>query len=643
MKSPRTLFAFALLFATSSMFGKISGTVQTPCSDFEYILSGNFRPESFYGKNISLLNNNNCDLDKVLYSRHTLDVNLGVLYGKETFGFPVSEMKLSIRNRGVWGNPGSISRTTSATTKVVDSVGRSHSHSIPRHIFWMREGWLKFDIGEFLGLDFGNKHNFTIGAFPFEVGRGISLGSAYAVGPELLGFYSDSIVDQYAFGAKFAGDILADCLHYDLYASILQNKSGSLSDTGAHIFGQQYGRIADPARGFGKINFIVATRLDWTAFDNDSGRLNLENYALFNSDPEQSVEFLGDASSKMGTLGFAGNYVGDWVEVGFDTAVNFGRQKVKGWDRNQVQEKNIDARVSVVNSHVVSDPDGAAIPFVGNSTAQNIIDSTFEDETQNNQIIGTVAGDIGFLAGPITLKNKNNRFRDSYSNSFHGWMFVSDLAFWLRDHTVRWAIEAGAASGDDNPNVDTMDRRYDGFVGLQELYSGNKVRSAFVLGGAGRLPRLLSTPESDQSSSRYSSAISGFTNLVYAGTSFLWKPKWEREFVLQPNVISYWQGKGIKKFDAEQKMDIDCPASKHLGVETNVFMHFYPFCDMKLYCVGSVFFPGNHYTDIKGKPINAAQQAELDLLDVTGFDADRIPNIGDDTAWTINLGIEFKF
>ena len=43
----------------------------------------------------------------------------------------------------------------------------------------------------------------TFGAFPFELGRGIALGTAYAVDASDLGFYSENAIDQYAFGGKF--------------------------------------------------------------------------------------------------------------------------------------------------------------------------------------------------------------------------------------------------------------------------------------------------------------------------------------------------------------------------------------------------------------------------------------------------------
>jgi len=308
------LFGIVLLYSSLQITGSLSTTV----NDFTYKFSGTFRPEMFYGKNISLLNNNN-DVDKIWFSRHTLDLKFGVEYGNKTYEDTVVELFFAVRDKAIWGNPESIAATTEAETKLLDAVGRKHRHAIPRHIFWMREAWLWFDLSTILGIDFGNHHSFTLGAFSFELGRGIALGNAFAVGPELLGYYTETAVDQYAFGGKLSGEILRDMLSYDLYAAVLNNKSSTLSETGAKILGQEFGRLATPARGFGKINFVIAGRLIWHVFDSERfGKMIVEPYALFNHDPEQRVEFLGDATSKLGTVGFAGEYYGDKVEFGFD-------------------------------------------------------------------------------------------------------------------------------------------------------------------------------------------------------------------------------------------------------------------------------------------------------------------------------------
>src|SRR3990167_6011144 len=618
------LFLVVAIFIPTFSWARL----QTRQNDVLFTFNGSFKPEMFTGVNVGLLNKNNVG-NQTWYMRHTLDINLGISYGEETFGSSIIDSKFNVRNKGVWGNPESLASTIEATVKDIDAVEGAHKHAIPRHIFWMREAWLDFDLKYFLGLSFLNEHSFKLGLFPFQLGRGIALGSAYAVGPELLGFYNDSSVDQFAPGGLLHGDILENYLSYDLYAAILQNRSSNLGETGAAIFGQQYGRRETPQRGSGKINFLIASRLNWDVFkSNTYGTLHVEPYALYTKDPEQKVEFLGDSSSQLGTVGLAMEYTQSIFEFGFDSAFNIGQQRVKGWDRNIITKENRNGYAAFVNSHIV-DQSGKKVPFVKGIDAQKLIDKTYDkgmqDESQNGKLVGTVDGNVGFVTGPVTLTNAANRFRNPYTNKYEGWMFVTDAGVWAYKKDLMLAVAASIASGDSNPNEETKDQQYSGFIPLQEAYSGKRVETAFL----GSFKRPLSEPTTNQAPSRFSQVVNGFTNVVSCGFSAKYEPQGVKTpFKIFPNALAYWQEKPTNKFDAKAKKELDIPASTFLGVELNIFTHWMVVKDLKLYFVGAVFFPGTHFRDIRGKPLNAAQKAELDRLDETAFDEDRIPNIG---------------
>lgn len=631
------LFVIFILFGGINCFGYNWVSLD---GDFEYSFNGWFRPEVYYGKNISLLNSNILS-DKTIFARHTFDAKFDCTYGAKTYGAGVSEFFLTVRNRSIWGNPGSIASTTDAEIKVLDAVGRKHKHAIPRHIFWMRELWLWVDLSHFFNLTLAHKHSLIFGAFPFMLGRGIALGDAYATGSELLGFYNDAIVDQFAFGAKLSGSLLKDILSYDLYTAILQNKSSNLGDTAEKILGQEYGRLRNPGRGFGKINFLIAARMNWRVLNHEKwGKLFFEPYALYNHDPEQMVEFFADASSKLGTIGLACEYYSDRFEFGFDYALNLGYQAVKGWDRNQIKDQNLNGYVTLANSHVV-DQNGNKILFTHDSQFQKIIDSSYQNETENKQEIGTVIN----ATESTTLFNTKNRFRNPYKNKYDGWMFVADCGVWLYKKDLMWTLGVGVATGDDNPNKETRDTKYSGFIGLQEVYFGKRVRSAFLLGGAGKVKRPLSAPEdATQLSNPFAPTVSGFTNLVFAGTGLNWKPtNWKKSFSCNPNLLIYWQEKPTPKFDALANKQLPTKASTFLGVEANIFVDYYILKSLKVFFVSSIFFPGSHYRDIRGKPLNKEQSEYLDRLESTGVDVNRIPNIGDNIAFTLNTGLEFRF
>jgi hypothetical protein len=632
-----------------SLFVCAAPRISADFGDIICDFSGTYKPETFYAKNVKLLNNNNVN-DRLWWARHTLDLKTHLLYGKETYCVPVAEFQFTLRSRGMWGNPEGVIKSTSSETKLLDAVGQPHTHAIPHYLFWMREAWLDINMSQALGLNINNSHRFKLGVFPFQLGRGISLGDAYAVAPEYLGFYTETVVDQYACGALLEGDIILKKLHYDMYAAILQNKCGNFNDVAQKIRGQEYGRLDNPQRGFGKVNFIIASRLKWHAFDNALGKLTFEPYALLNHVPEQKIEFVADASAKLGTFGLAGEYFGERWEFGFDTALNIGKQRVSGWDRNQVIGINREGYAALVNSHVV-DQNNNNIPFVGGSAAQRIIrneNKAQQDESLNGKTIGQVDA-VGFLPttklpGPVSLINKAERYRNPYSNKFEGYMFVTDAACWLYKKELQMGVTAGISSGDDNPNLDTKDQQYGGFIPLQEIYSGKRVQSAYLL-GSGKIGRPLSVPQGAQpASSKFAKTVSNFSNLVFWGTGLKWEPSnWKRKLSVRPNALMYWEDFKINKFDVKTKKELNEKASTYLGSEINVFIDYFFFRDIKIFCVSSVFIPGTHFTDIKGRPLDRDQELELDAFDVTGVTGERIPNISDNVAYTFNMGLEFKF
>jgi hypothetical protein len=639
-----------LMFNSISIKAKLIGFAYD--SDCSYELSGILKEEMFYGKNLSLLNDYN-DFDRILYWRHILDVNLDIAYGTKTYGHKALELYGTFRNRGVWGNPKGIASTTSTPVKLSESVFGSHDHAIPRHIVWLRELWLQMDVGDVLHLALPTKQTFTLGAFKFELGRGIALGSAYAIGQQLLGFYSDDVIDQYAFGGKFSGFVIDPFLTYDLYAALLNNKSSSLGDTGEYIYGQEYGRLSSPERGFGKVTFLVAGRVIWSPLaDKSCGKLNIEPYWLYYNEPEQRVEFLGDAKSVLGTMGLATEYIGSRYECGFDWAVNLGYQDVKGWDRNTVAINDISGSLVEVNSHVVykasedaPKKDEKKMPYIAGST-QNAINTTTRSEANNGKLIEQVS--LPFYGGSfpqlVYMYNADNRFRDPYTNKLDGWMFVADGSLKTADDTFQMSGAVGFASGDENPNRGNKDGVYSGFVGIQEIYCGKRVKSAFLLGSAGKLKRPLSLPVTNRRG-QYASTVSSFTNIRFVGWSVNKKKTWqdERKLSFNPNILCYWQDEPSPCFDVVTRTDLQGKADNYLGTEVNFFLDYWAMKNLKMYFVASVFLPGGHFDDIQGKPINAAQVRALDKVDRTGYNGEYVPNISNDMAATFNLGFEYIF
>lgn len=663
----------------------------SPDGDVTMQWSGKFKIDTYYGENIFLFNTFERE-DRAYYTKHNFDINLDVTSGQKTFGSNAVEFFTTIRNKGVWGNPASIVPTNGEEVKFLDARLGGHKHYIPRHLLWIRELWLELDITKVFGLTFCNDQTFTIGAFPFSLGRGIALGDVYTVGQGFLGFYTESDVDQYAFGAKIGGDLMPDFLTYDFYVGILQNKSSNYSDTSSNLYGQEINNINAPQRGFGKVDFVVANHFMITPIKDKCATWSIEPYWMYNNAPEQKIEFLGDASSQLGSFGVASEFVSQNFEFGVDTAFNVGSQTVKGWDRNIVQLVNDNGAPRFVNSHVYvnADPNNPTAvtdlslykaPFIKtayahsganpevkvpkNQTIQNILDTTVEGQQYNGSQIGALAPfnattpvvqtvtvqdqitafDIpnGPAADVGKIFNAKDRYRNGYKNKYQGWMAVGDVAWWACDHKLCTAFTAGAASGDANPNDELIDGNFKGFIPLQEGYAGKRVKSAFVLGGAGKIRRPLSQP-TDDSPDDFAPSISGFTDLVFVGSSLKYTSTiGKRKYEIMPNVLAFWKYFRVPKFDALQKKEVpgSC-ASNFYGTEVNVQAYLVLIKDLKLSLVTSVFVPGQHYKDRAGLPLTAAQNKALDNVDKTGFDS-TIPNLGFNVAYTLNVGLEYSF
>lgn len=621
-----------------ALFNHASAEISSKFGDCVFTLSGKYRPESFFGENLSDLNKSN-SLDTVIRSQHVFDGNLDVKC-------PSTEFFVTFRNRAIWGNTESTARTTQAETELFEGVWRKHTHGIPYNFPRIREIWLQFNINEPFALPINDTHKFTIGAFPFQLGRGIALGDAYAVGPDFLGFYTDNAIDQYAYGAMFDGDFVPGIAHYAFYAAMLQNKTTSLADNSKFIRLQESGYFDNPERGFGHVNFVAAMKVNAELFNGPMGRLAIEPYAMYTADPEQCIEYPADSSTKMGTLGMATEYYGPSWEGGFDCAFNIGRQNVRPWDRNKIEVENRCGNIVMVNTHIVNAANTKErIAFIPGSESQGIIIATnraAQCEALNGNIIGTVTDSTCPLVPVGTeLQNAANRFRNKSCNSLSGWMMVSDAMYNVYPKCFAFGGTLGVASGDADPNMDTTDRHYKGFISLQEGYTGKRIKSAIVL--PGRVVRPMGAPHVNmlQSPSKYPRKASGFNNLVFGGATVNWSPCCFKGAVsIKPNVLAFWQYDGTNKYDAYQRKEINCPASKFLGTELNAFMDYSMSKNLRLFVVLGVFVPGQHFCDIKGKPLNSDQARKLEKIGVNGGS---LPNIGNDTAYMFNIALETYF
>ncbi len=638
--------------------------------DSTFEITNRLRIESLYGQNLRFLNNENNEedpqLDKIAYpGRHTLDIWFLYTYGQLSKGYDVAKCRLGLRNRAVWGNEVNNLLTTSTFVRNGDVFIGAHTHAISRHIFWARELWFEVVLNDVLRVNTPLKHTFTMGLFPFSLGRGIALGDAFATDPDFLGYFGANAIDQFAPGFKLSGELLPQkVLGYDLYAEVVDNSSSTFDEIVDEVNSQRFGRRFTPQRGFGVFDYILAGRLMWRPVNDPGNRVYLEPYGLYSFDGEQKIEFIGDAKQRLFTFGLAGEFEYGNFEWGFDTAFNIGKQTVFGWDRNIAETKNKDGfQTSAYTEIFTEKPEpGKKVPqALVTEESKKAAAASKQGQQFNGQRIH-VEGDTDDASKSESKKvffNGLNRFTNQYENHLRGAMFVFDFAYKF-PRTIKVAGTAGIATGGEDPNKDlasigesNREKDFRGFVGEQEIYSGKRVRSLFVMAGEGKIPRVFSIPAFDTIDGE-PRRTSRFTNLILAGTGVQIKPSIGSVICdMRSNILAFWVDKRPRVFEARKHPDESFEHRAHvkrvldsfLGVEINFILEAEIIKDLTFIFNSAVFIPGGFFRDLKGVPLKRDHREFLQVQKVPtqALRVKKIPLIGNDLGFFVNFAFEYRF
>ncbi len=608
--------------------------------DFEASIIGNIATETGFDKNGILFNSN--IPDSLFANKTKIDISFLTKTSE-------CQSKVTMRNKVVWGNH----KTIFTDNALLDSAV-NHFHTIGSNMLWVREAWVEADMSKICKMNDILKQTLTLGSFSFSLGRGIALGDAYSVNPSLLGFFQDNTVDQYAWGVKLSGGLVEDFMSYDLYLSVLDNKSTSLKETTAPTQEKAYGTSNTAIwRGSGKISFVTAARLMITPLVDEAKKLSFEPYVMHHHDSEQKVEFFCDAKSNLNTGGFACELSAGDFEFGFDCARNFGSQYVKGWDRNTINNVNTGGYSSYVYTDVYSVNPNVTTPTAANNVLYDPENSAQKAAVAN---VTPAAYSNGAQITGTTLYNSLTRYRTPYTTKFKGYMWVGDLSYWLIPKDLVLSTTWGIATGDQNPNANlkdpndaSVDGDYKGFIPFQEVYSGKRVQSFFGLTSLVVRPLNITNTGDD-----FAVTVDNLSNLRFWGMGIKYKPqkassKWE----VNPNFLLYWQDAASNTFDISTGKTTNIPASKYIGVESNIFFGVALTESLSLTGGIGMLVPGQHYTDIKGKPTTASQRSALNAAlkalvatppsvgPVTNIK--NLPLVGNDTAYSVSVAMGYTF
>ena len=599
-------------------------------NDVKITVGGKTSSDCYIAKNLIMLNS--AIPDEIGYFKQTVDLTGRIAWGKEKFGHNALEVFNDLRAKGLWGDSGSAVNTLNDTIKLdgIDVVVGSHKHKNKKAYINLRETWFQVSLNAVFNLEHERVQFAKFGFFPFSLGRGIALGAVYGQTKDFLGISSGYNSDQFAPGIDIHGDIIKDKLSYDFYYAKLEENSDNLGKTFNFIKANHVGKSDRPWRGVDKDNDLLALRFKWKDENTKLGTLELEPYILYNEASDRKIEFEADAKSELGTAGVSLDIKKNNFECGAEGAFNFGQETAYNIDRNELAIGNSNAQVIVKYTKIV-DVNGAVV----NVTTANktIVDAS--NNITNDSYIGT---------GDEALYNSATRFRPEYTNKYGGWMFVADAAYTFDEADVKIAATYGYASGDKNPhspqNSDIeKDKTYRGFVGLQEWYTGKRVKSVIVL-DARKIKRPLTIPTDERSAGDDTS----FTDLQFIGAGITWFPKEHNvdRFSLTSNVLSYWKAYTAHKYDRANETTSSAEASKFLGVEWNVRLRYEVFKNFHAYGDFAIFFPGTYYNDVKGTPLRGDIYNKLDAANRTGLDPANY-RLGNDTACYMNLGLFYKF
>lgn len=635
---------------------KVAFTVNK--GDAALTFGGSTKIEHHFQRNASFLNRNLPD--ETEYFKNTFDVTTDFAYGEKRFGHKAVEAYLDLMHKGVWGKNGLITDADAPTQLKLSETNThfgNHTHQNGRPFIWIKEGWLRFSLNAVADASSENIHYVKMGWFPFALGRGIALGGAFGLNRSLLGLYS-YWEEKSAPGINIGGDIVKDSLAYDLYWARFEERNRDLRSTTEIVRTARTPQPARTWRGLGKDNDVLAARLKAKPIKNDNGSLEFEPYIMYNTAPDQKLDILADSDTKLGTVGLAIEQSYKNFEWGGEIAGNFGKTTVFAIDLNSTEvysdkdgklgerytkivREDADARARGnigVRSKDLVDRTAAITKAVAPAIAP--IDQLTYAKNDRNKVVPTTAG--------YNIMSASDRFRDGYENKFGGWMGVLDAAYNFKDYDAKLALGVGYASGDQDPDLEQESTTYKGFIGLNEIYSGKRVRSVLVLDER-KLQRPAIIGISTDGNRTITDAVNdiSFTDLIFGGASATWAPKiLGKQWQVNPNGMMFWKAYQDNKpnvaKDGSATLSND-KASTFMGTELNLLTKVELLKDFNMFANFAVFVPGQYFRDFEG-----IQVGDKNFAKAVSDDDEQDPDFKEfrlaaNPAFHVNVGFNYSF
>ncbi len=612
-------------------------------NDVDLTFDGSSRVNYSRAYNVETLNSN--ELDRISSYNGRIELGTLVTYGKQKYGKAAIELAARLQQQYQAGRFDKVLGSNSSSVKIADSVVEVPGVSINATIPWVKSVHMKLLLNALMNREISTDHFVKVGLFGYELGRGIAYGDSYGTPKRYLGVYNGG--SNFApFGILFNGEMIKNRLEYEFYFARMEEKSSSYKDINARTKTHIVGNKRSGAAGVEIASDVFAANIKGHYDTPRLGDIKTTSYVMYSKALDQRIEMPNDCESRLVTVGSGFEYEKGNFEFGGEVAFNMGAEYVYNIDRNVIgltggypgQEDKVLRTYSHVvvlsedddirNEHaapVVSEIKTAVDEYTGNEN-----DATFKTD------ITSVSLDGGTL---YSLKNKNNRFRSAYKNTYAGWMGVIDAAYNLKPANMTFSAAAGHASGDSNPNLVEGNKTYKGFIGLNENYAGKRVKSVLALGARKLQAPLTVDPNSKQIFDN------SFTDLSFVGAGITWRlPKRDLEF--SSNALVFFKDQRSLSYVYNSVADTGGFGSKfarrYMGLELNLSFEWKLLQGLSLLGETAVFLPGSFYKDVKGLPLDGSVVTLIDQADSTGF-TQAVPRLGTDPQVVVGVALQYKF
>ncbi|MGZ6251082.1 MAG: hypothetical protein ACXWL2_03575 [Candidatus Chromulinivorax sp.] len=618
----KRLIAFLLLSTIPfTIFPSFLGTPLTAKKTFKW--SGKLVKEVYANAYMTYLNHANV-FDRSFYYRTTLDGILLSFFGDNEKN-PLVDMKAAIRFRYIAGAP-SVFKTLPGSFNIGGVAQTEPALALQKSTLWLRELFLKISLDK---NPTESLHYLKIGSFPYELGRGIALGSAYNAGG-FLGIDPRFSIDQFAPGALLHTDIIPDTLSGDLYYAVLSNPNVNYKDNTEVIRANQVSDEQNPikVRGLNCQVWMLSGALFWKAIRNGKTQLDVKPYAYMYVSPDQKLEYPADSDSQLYLIGNALELESGNFGWGVDAAFQGGQTWAKAWDRNYTNLVNSgDATGSICAQYtkVYTDSSLTNLAYVS-SENKSVVNAGQQGYLQNGQ-------EIVVDGTPTGLWNATDRYRPNENIFYHGYFVVTDMSYAFLDKQLKLCADVGYTSGhlDDFNEISSLTaaqlehQNFNGFIPVQSVYTGKRIQHLVMLNTG--VPRFtVQDPTVPLEQQQVPSRITGvttlvneFTNLAYTGIGLECKPAKlaDQKFLIKPVALYYWMAQAPTLADGS-------PASHALGTALSLEFEATLWQCLEMGGYFGLMIPGKQYKQFAGLQLKGGK-------------------LGSDTAYVLNLTMTYKF